>query len=117
MGIRIIKWYGPEIVEKMLKAAEAGLDETAAAAVARAKANLASAAGPYYTGDLEADIQVIEAAQSGKRRSWVHWGAPDSDHALWQEIGANGEPGKHFFRAAADAEYPKLASRIKQHLG
>ena len=116
MGIRIVKWFGDDVVKKVGKAAEAGLEETAEAAVARARANLASAGGPYYTGELEGDIQVIDRAQSGRRRSWVHWGAPNSDHAFFQEVGANGEPGKYFFRAAADAEYPKLAGRIKAHL-
>lgn len=115
-GIRIVKWFADDVAKKVGKAAEAGLEETAEAAVAKARGALASAGGPYYTGELEADIGVIGGAQSGKRRAWIHWGAPNSDHAFFQEVGANGEPGKYFFRAAADAEYPKLAKRIKDHL-
>lgn len=111
-----VKWYGDRVKKHVLKAAVGALNETADAAASRGRDVLRGQGGPYYTGELEADIGRIDDAEAGKHRAWVHWGAPDSDHALWQEVGARGEPGKHFLRQAADEEYPRLAGRIKKRL-
>lgn len=110
-SFRITRWYGPAIVTKTQAAAREGIDETTASAVL-----MAQDIAPHDTGFMASTIEAEPAIEEGGKLvgRWGNWTAL---YTLWQEIGSQGRAGRYFLRRSADAEYPKLASRIASRMG
>lgn len=106
-----LTWNGQDIAAKAKKAAEMGIDETMAEAVVHAQI-----AAPRDTGAMANGIKIIERARTDGNVSHGFWGNVTQDYTLWQEIGSRGRAGRYFLRRAADAEYPKLAARIRARM-
>lgn len=102
-------WRGPEVLAKAKAAARHGIDETTSACVNHAKSN-----HPWQnqTGTLEGSLQMRPADDQGSRIVGF-WGSFDVDYAIYLEIGTSRAPAYPYLRPAADAEYGKLAGRIK----
>lgn len=103
-----LKWHGPRIIEKMVRAAKAGVDQTMSQAAIQAKRN--HPGWINQTGKAEGSIQVAEKAQ--ERGSFIVglWGSRNVVYMLWLEL-------KHgsALRSAAAVTYPNLAANIRRH--
>ena len=130
-----LKWYGKAVTEKMAAAQVAGVNQTMAACVVRAKAN-----HPWQnrTGLLEGAIDIADYAAPHATGVKGTWGVRDMVQARILEEGgtivprrakalaipqADGSlgfassvriPPYPYLRPAADIEYPKLAERIRK---
>lgn len=131
-----LKWEGKRVTAKMRRAQVLGVNQTMAAAAAHAKRN-----HPWQnrTGTLEGSIDIAVYAVAGRVGEPVRgtWGSRDVRYALIHELGGtirpkhgkvlvfevDGEtvavqsvtmPARPYLRPAADAEYPKLADRIRR---
>ncbi|QXN67998.1 hypothetical protein [Microcystis phage Mwe-Yong1] len=131
-----LKWYGAAVTEKLARAQIAGVNETMAACVTRAKNN-----HPWQnrTSGLEGAIDIdMYAAAQGPRVKGT-WGVRDMVQARILEEGGTIRPVRAKFlaipqpdgslrfarsvtippypylRPAADIEYPQLAERIRKH--
>lgn len=100
----ILNWLGGDVRDRVHDAARQGIDETTAAAVIHAKSN-----HPWsnQTGTLEGSLQMRPAEVQGDIVRG-QWGSFTVLYAIYLELG-----GWAYLRPAADAEYPKLAGRIK----
>lgn len=133
-----LTWQGQRITAKLKAAMVAGVNQTMAAAVARAKR---SHNWRNRTGTLEGSIDVVEFAKPVQGGVRGVWGSRDVRYALIHEIGGTirpkraralfirdvlGDisavvkevtiPPRPYLRPAADAEYPNLAARIRKAL-
>jgi hypothetical protein len=137
-----LKWYGPMVTEKVMSAVKAGINETMAACVVKAKKRVR-----LDTTLLQGSIQIIPAVKRGDEIVG-EWGAVNNKYAAAMELGADphfppvdmlkpwarrklgdedaawpvavtisilGTEPHPFLRPAADEEYPKLKRRIKEH--
>jgi hypothetical protein len=131
-----LKWYGKRVSDKMRRAQIAGVNATMGACVVHAKRNHA---WQNRTGTLEGAIDIVDYAKPAGAGVRGVWGARDVRYALIHELGgvikaktakalkfrgADGTfvqvqsvtmPKRPYLRPAADAEYPKLADRIRVH--
>lgn len=133
-----LKWEGDKVTRKLRQAQVDAVNQTMAAAVRQAKQNHD---WQNRTGVLEGSYAVVEFATQGSVQEKVRglWGSRDVRYALIQELGGTiraKEGGKLTFqlpdgswrsvdevtiparpalRPAADAEYPKLAARIRRN--
>lgn len=130
-----LKWFGAK-VSKAVKAAQIeGVNATMAAASARAKRNHS---WNNRTAVLEGSIGIAEPAAKTGDQVRGTWGSKDVRYALIHELGGiikpvrakalmfradDGTfvvarqvkmPARPYLRPAADAEYPKLADRIRR---
>lgn len=117
-----LRWDGDKVMKRVRNAAKAGIDDTMAAAVLYAKEN-----HPFQnrTSTLEGSIQIeTYATERGADEVYGRWGSLDVVYALRIEFGFQGKDSLGrafnqraypFLRPAADAEYPKLAKRIRRH--
>jgi hypothetical protein len=65
------------------------------------------------TGTLQGSISHRQAAHVGQR--WTgEWGSYNVEYALGLEIGTGNMAPRPYLRPTAQAEYPKLAGRIKR---
>lgn len=103
-------WRAPHIVKATKAASLAGATETVAAATLRAQV-----LAPRDTGFMANTIQFepAEAVASGVSAMFGNWTA---EYTLWNEIGTSRMPARPFLRPAADAEFPQVGERIKQHM-
>lgn len=107
-----LDWRGAVVASEVDAAASAALRETAAACVM-----LAQVYAPRDTGFMANTVTVDwQVRRRGRSTLSILWGNWTADYTLWVEIGARGREGRYFLRRAADAEYPKLARRIKARL-
>ncbi len=122
-----VRWNGKKVLSNLRRAQIKAINQTMAAAEIHAiKGHVPS--GPRdgaarsrkrwwnQTGDLEGSIDTrIPARPHGKGVSGL-WGSADIDYALVQELGSEKKniPARPYLRPAADAEYPKLARRIRR---
>ena len=102
-----LEWNGAKIIEKFVKAVEQGVNETMAASVKRAKFN--HPGWKNITGTAEGSIRIQEFAKTSPGSTVGKWGSVNVKYMLPLEI-FHGSA----LRNASDAEYPKLASRIKK---
>jgi phage gpG-like protein len=132
-----LDWQGPAVTAKLRRAQIEGINATMAAAAIHAKRN-----HPWRnrTGTLEGSIDIAEYAREHGRGVRGVWGSRDVRYALIHELGGvitaktakalhfeiAGEhivvkqvtiPARPYLRPAADAEYPKLAARIRRAFG
>lgn len=112
MGYRITSWNASKILEGVRSAEVAAVEETAQACVSQVQGMRQGRA---------ANIES-EGAQSTGQGASVKWGLfpePQGDPfwELFVEVGGPGHPGDSAKRRAADAEYPRLADRIRANRG
>lgn len=102
----MLKWEGEKVKQKLTRAAIRGVDVTMAACSIHAKQN-----HPWRnrTGILEGSIRPVIAAHVRGGEVVGVWGSASVLYAIYLEIG-----NYPFLRPAADVEYPKLTSRIRQ---
>jgi hypothetical protein len=112
-----LDWRGQQVLGKVLKAVERGVNVTMAAAVLDTKGN--HPGWRNITGFAEGSVRIINfATRSGKRVSG-EWGSLGSlggkrnknNYVFWLEV-------KHgaFLRKSADRNYPNLAGAIRSSL-
>jgi len=104
---------GDKLIKKMDKCVMQGINQTMSAASIHAKQN-----HPWRnrTGTLEGSIRPVVAAHKVGSEFVGLWGSVDVAYALVLELGSFGRvgiPPYPYLRPAADAEYPKLAQRIR----
>lgn len=130
-----IKWYGRQVGEKVRRAQQQGVNATMGGAVAHAERHHN---WRNRTGVLEGSIDIQDYARD--RGSGVSglWGSRDVRYALIHELGGTIKPktaralmfraedggfvtvqsvtipARPYLRPAADAEYPRLAGRIRR---
>ncbi len=103
------EWNGEALKKRLAEAARLAIDETTASCVAPAMGRV-----HVKTHILQGSIKFRPAAMEGDTIVG-RWGSFDVNYALWQEILP--EPrGRAYLRPAADAEYPRLAARIRARL-
>lgn len=116
-----LDWKGDEVQKKMESCIKQAINQTMSRASIHAKNN-----HPWVnrTGTLEGSIRPVERARKKGDEFIGVWGSVDVNYALPLELGfsvnsvvgvpAFGKTKKAwpYLRPAADAEYPKLASRI-----
>ena len=105
---RRVTWHGDKFLRRIEKAQREAIDETTGAAVLVAQADLYPGHG-LITGILQGSIHAEQAQRRGSRIVG-RWGSFDVVYAgpIERRYG--------YLRKAADAEYPKLAKRIKANL-
>jgi hypothetical protein len=105
--IRVI-WHGKEFMRRVERASRGALDETAAASVLVAQADLYPGHG-LITGILQGSIQA-RAARQTRRGQLATWGSFDVNYAgpIERRYG--------YLRKAMDVENPKIARRIEDRL-
>ncbi len=129
-----LNWEGQKVTAKLRRAMVTGINRTMAAAVVHAKSNHD---WENRTGTLEGSIDIVEFAQATPTGAQGTWGSRDVAYALIHELGGvikpvkakalsfeiDGEfvtvkqvtmPARPYLRPAGDAEYPKLAGRIRK---
>lgn len=132
-----LKWYGKAVSAAMEQAQILGVNQTMAASAAEAKQNHT---WQNRTGTLEGSIDIADYAKAEADGVRGTWGARDIAYARIHELGGvikpkrakalaipnPNEPGgvilvksvtipaRPYLRPAADAQYPKLASRIRR---
>ncbi len=125
-----VNWKGREVFQRIRRAQIAAIDATMAAAILHAKANhLPGAHGAQrfesQTGELERSIRITEPARKRAKGAGGRWGSKGLIYARRLELGFQGKdrrgaivdaPAFPFLRPAAEAEHPKLASRVKRAL-
>lgn len=114
-----LKWEGDKVINKMDKCIIQGINQTMAKAVAHAKGKHSEGAhslGRFesQTAILEGSIRAVKAARKVGGEIIGLWGSVDVSYALVLELGGVNMPAFPYLRPAADAEYPKLADRIRR---
>jgi len=120
-----INWKGDALKRRAEKAAMLGIDATMGAAVIRAKGNHGGGGARFQTrtGELERSIRISRPARRTRRGVVGNWGSIGLIYARRIELGFQGKdsagrvvdaPALPFLRPAAEAEYPKLAGRIRR---
>lgn len=130
-----LNWLGDEVTARLAAAQIAGVNATMAAAAIAARRNHA---WNNRSGVLEGSIGVVAPAATDGRGVRGTWGSRDVRYALIHELGGvirpvraralmfradDGTfvvarqvrmPARPYLRPAADAEYPRLAGRIRR---
>lgn len=109
-----LNWEGDKVIKKMDGCIMQGINQTMSAAAIHAKKN-----HPWRnrTGTLEGSIRPVIAARKIGDEFVGLWGSVDVEYALVLELGSMGRvgiPPYPYLRPAAEAEYPKLAGRIRK---
>jgi len=107
-SVKIVKWYGDQILAKVDRALVAGIDEVTAEAAADARSN------HWYTsesGQLEANTTNEPAQRTATgARGRFGWTAHGGFYGLFLERRSP------ILRPAADRTFPKLAAAIRRRL-
>lgn len=116
-----VTWHGDKLMRRIEQAQREAIDETMAAAVLLAQADLYPGHG-LITGILQGSLQAKRSKVMG-RRIVGRWGGFDIRGRVRGRFGSvdtnyafHVERRYGFLRKAADIEYPKLAKRLKARL-
>lgn len=104
----LMVWHGERVADKAVEAARLAIDEVLAAALAQAQSR-----APIRTGFLRASGFVIPAEDT-PQGVLGRWGF-SANYAAYQELGTVRMQARPFMRPAADAIYPTLPKRIRDH--
>ena len=111
-----VEWRGAQVLDRVLRAAKDGIDETMAECVTKAKRTPSEGGTmPVDTSTLQGSIR-LEPTRIQRNEAVGYWGSFDVDYAIYQEAGTRFIPAKNFLRGAAAEEYPRLAGRIQRRL-
>lgn len=102
-------WKGDQVEAKVIAASRDAVDETNEASAARARAE-----APVRTGSLREGIGTRPATEEGAVISGQL--VARAKHSLFVELGTVNMPAQPFLRPSADAENPRLVSRIKSRI-
>lgn len=105
-----LMWKGAQLEAKVAAASKAAVDETMAQAI-----QVAKPATPVDTGTAQGSIRMQPAVIEGSLTRG-RWGSFDVNYFIFLEIGTYKMPAFRPLRIGADAEYWKLAERIKARL-
>lgn len=117
-----LQWRGDKVIKKMDGCIIKGMAQTISESVIHAKSNHGKGAhslGRFVTqtATLEGSIrEVVHPRKVGDEFVGL-WGSVDVEYALVLELGSMGRvgiPPYPYLRPAAEAEYPKLAGRIRK---
>lgn len=125
-----LNWKGGAVISKMQRAQITAVNTTMAAAVLHAKSNHgpgAHGSGRFetQTASLERSVRIVKAAKRFVGGVIGTWGSTDTVYARRIELGFQGKdsagrvvdaPAYPFLIPAAQAEYHKLAGRIRAAL-
>lgn len=105
-----LEWKGDAVADRVERAAAEGTEQTVDAAVQEARHHT-----PVLTG---AARDSLRREGDGLAITWGYHVTDEQgrDRGIWIEIGANGRPGVHALRRAADSQYPQLPTRIRRSL-
>jgi hypothetical protein len=103
--LRIVQWNGEQIKAKVLRASEAGVNETTADAARSTRA-------PRRKGQLQSEVVSEPAERSGDRITGKF--GSTKGRGFYGLILERRSP---FLRPASDTTFPKLARNIAQKLG
>jgi hypothetical protein len=123
-----INWKGDPLKRKAEKASMLGIDATISAAIMHARSNHGAGAHAArrfvtHTGELERHTKFSKHARRTRRGVVGSWGIIGLAYGRRIELGFQGKdargavvdaPAFPFLRPAAEAEYPKLAGRIRR---
>ena len=120
-----INWKGDALKRRAEKAAMLGIDATIGAAIIHARSNHGGVGARFQTrsGELERHTKAAGPARRTRRGVVGLWGAIGLVYGRRIELGFQGKdsagrvvdaPAFPFLRPAAEAEYPKLAGRIRR---
>ena len=103
-----LKWRGPRVEAKTVRAAKAGIDATMSQAAIYAKRN--HPGWRNITSKAEGSIMLIQPAREQGTAVVGLWGSRNVLYMLWLEL-------KHgsALRSSAAVNYPKLAENIRKH--
>lgn len=121
-----VNWKGDAVKRKAELASRLAIDATMSAAIILARSNHnagARGSGRFesHSGDTERGIKIIRQAERTRKGVTGRWGAQLA-HARRLELGFQGKDklgrvvnarAYPFLRPAAQAEYPKLAGRVR----
>lgn len=114
-GAGTLDWRGDKVLEQVVKAALAGADETLEAAAEHARSNHG---WESQTGTAEESIQAQPAEMQGATVTGQFGSyGDDAYYFIFLETGKAGRAGDDTLRRAADAEFLRLAERIRVHVG
>ena len=125
-----LNWQGDQLQAKMLRAETLAVDATMQAAIISARENHGPGAHggqrfESHTGELERATKVVQRARRVGSATVGRWGAQGVGYARRIELGFQGKDAAGrvysaqpypYLLPAAQAEYPKLAGRIKRAL-
>lgn len=125
-----LRWRGNQVLRNVRRAQRRGVNDTMAAAVIHAKSNHGPGAHSFgrfetQTGALEGSIQIAQPARTTRTGAHGRWGSLDIAYARRVELGFQGkdsagrvidQPPYPFLIPAAQAEYPRLAGRIRRYV-
>ena len=106
-----LNWLGDEIIKKMDNCIIQGMAQTITKCVEHAKNK-----HPWKNRSthLEGSIKEQKHPRKVGNEFIGVWGSVDINYALVLELGGVNMPPFPYLRPAADAEYPKLADRIRR---
>lgn len=104
------EWYGDRVAANVHQAAERGTVAVVDAAVQDAREHT-----PVLTGEAR---DSLRRDGDGLDIAWGYHVTDEQgrDRGLFIEIGANGKPGAHALRHAADVHYPRLPGEIARRI-
>lgn len=104
-----LHWNGPEVKDRVTRAAVIGVNLTLAACLAKGRVR-----APIRTGNLRGSGFIRPAVPTalGVSGSWGF----SAGYAAYVELGTRYMDARPYMRPAADEEYPKLAGRIRAAL-
>jgi len=110
---RLVEWHGPQIAQRVREAELAAVQEVVLAAAEQAASGRSGRA---------AQVVVVEPAHETAQGVNAKWGVPPEPHGdphweLQVETGTAYLPGDSAKRRAADAQYGRLAGRIRARRG
>lgn len=125
-----VNWKGETVKRNLRRAQIAGINTTMAACVLHAKQNHGPGAHgaqrfETQTGSLERSVRIVEAGAATRDGARGLWGSTDTVYARRIELGFQGKdslgrvvdaPAYPYLIPAAQAEYKKLAGRIRRAL-
>lgn len=114
-GAGRIDWRGAAVTQRVVDAAVAGADETLEAAAEHARTNHG---WQSQSGTAEESIQAQPAElQDGQVTGEFGSYGADAYYFIFLETGSSSIDADDTLRRAADAEFPKLADRIRGQIG
>lgn len=103
------QWNGHSVAAQLQAAIEAGMEDTAQAAVSVARDH-----ARVKTGAMRDSIEGDVAAVPNGYQLTLAIGVP---YGIYHEVGSSRITAQPMIRPAIDAEGPKLAARVRAHLG
>lgn len=123
-----VRWRGPQVRAKVMRATKGGINEIMSRCIATAKEDV-----PVATATYQGSIRVVEAADERGDEVYGVWGSVDVNYALAIETGdfsylkgvkqtgpraetRRNKGSRGSLRKAADQHYPDLPRAISERM-